>query len=165
MHIILKEVGDNPSPDIQSVFFNSNDHVAHEAAVNHIHTDIESLMWCPSEKNVKNVQYNCVKVNDTTYKLNKTWKKIKKGYLYNSYETLNETLYNIKILSHDEPCASLNSSVSFLRALNREQLMRFNIKLIESICKIKDDDVLNKKDIISIYHNVLQSLDKKNKKN
>lgn len=152
MHIILKKL--NEKIEVLNVFYGDDTIVINNWIKEYINDDIESLKITPLSKDLRTVSYEIVE-NKNEYELVKRFKKINKGYIYNSSERLTESVYTINHLEYDginkfnseqytltdnSKWADINSEINnrVLKQLDKESLYQILNKIQTSI-KVKSN--------------------------
>lgn len=88
------------SDEILNIFYSNDITPIRNWVKEYINEDIESYRYTPNKQNIKNVFYE---LNDgyITLQLLKRYKKVYKGYVYNSSEKLTDLIYSINILEYN----------------------------------------------------------------
>ena len=133
MHIILKQSSrEGENDEILNMFYCSNQTIIRNWIKEFIRNDIINR-----KENDKH-QDLTYEINDaeTNFQLIKLYKKISKGYIYNSSDKLSEIIYKISILEFDD-----NLSVS-TPALNNEKWSDINNEINNRVLKQLDQNSL-----------------------
>lgn len=136
MYIIIKRT--ETCDTILNVFYGQDNAniIIHNWMKDYIKNDIISLQMKPLEKGIKNVSYI---LDDTTkdIKLIQNFKQVHPGYIYNSSEKINKTLYTLVTMEYNKQPQSIQSE---------------NIHLEQSLLFTNINDEINKR--------ILKKLDK-----
>lgn len=99
MYIILKN---NPyeNDEVINLFYCQDSTIVRAWVQEYIKTDIVSLMHCPLVEGVKAMTYE-LNDADKNLQLIKRYKRVNKGYIYNSSDRITEIVYSISILEFD----------------------------------------------------------------
>ena len=99
MYIVLK-TAPSDNDEIVNVFYCEDLTVIRNWVRQYIESDIKSLEYCPVTQGLKNITYE---LNDAgkNIELIKQYKRVSKGYIYNSSERIADVLYSISILEFD----------------------------------------------------------------
>ena len=150
MHIILKKI--NEKDEVLNVFYGNDTTVINNWIKDYINDDIESLKIIPLNKDIRAVLYETIE-NQNKIELIKRFKKVNKGYIYNSSERLTETIYTITTLEYDginkfnceqytlkgnSKWADINGEINnrVLKQLDKESLYQI-LKKIQGSIKLK----------------------------
>jgi hypothetical protein len=118
MYIILRQA---PSEidKILNIFYSSDITPIRNWVKEYINEEIESYKYAPNNSNIKNVFYE-LNDGEFCFQLLKHYKKINKGYVYNSSEKMTDIIYSISILEFDSNhCKHLETS-DMWRNVNQE---------------------------------------------
>lgn len=162
MHIILKQ--SSQSEQILNIFYCPNQTLIRNWIKDWIKNDIESR----KENDKKDVTYE---INDaeTNFQLIKQYKKIYKGYIYNSSEKLSEIVYKISILEFDdnlstqtlknEKWSDINNEINnrVLKRLDKNSLYQI---IIELESKIKTKSTWNRTEYIGLVSETIKNFKK-----
>ena len=99
MYIVLK-TAPSDNDEIVNVFYCEDLTVIRNWVRQYIETDIKSLEFCPVTQGLKNITYE---LNDAckNIELIRKYKRVSKGYIYNSSERIVDVIYSISILEFD----------------------------------------------------------------
>jgi hypothetical protein len=99
MFIIYKQTP-SQADEIIRMFYCNDLTVVRQWVKDYINQDITSYTYSPNEENIKYVTYE---LNDAenNFQLLKKYKRIYKGYVYNSSERITDIVYKISILEFD----------------------------------------------------------------
>jgi hypothetical protein len=100
MFIISKQTP-SESDEIIRVFYCNDLTTIRQWVKNYIEQDILSYNYCPNEENIKYVTYE-LNDGENSFQLLKKYKRVYKGYVYNSSERTTDIIYNISILEFDD---------------------------------------------------------------
>jgi hypothetical protein len=144
MYIILKTTPSD-NDEIVNVFYCQDITIVRNWVRQYIETDIKSLEFCPGTQDLKNITYE-LNDADKNIELIKKYKRVSKGYIYNSSERIVDVIYSISILEFDsDNCVtgliSSNNWENFnteinkrvLRQLDKESLFQVFMKLQQRI--------------------------------
>jgi hypothetical protein len=110
MFVLLKE----ESQEVINVLFGDVSRVR-KWIEGYLQSEIISYSYMPLQKDVRNAKYSFTCNGEDSYKLIKTYKKIHKGYVYNSSDRVQEVLYTIKFLEyHTKDCMSRSENGTLL---------------------------------------------------
>lgn len=152
MHIILKKI--NEKHEVLNVFYGNDNTVINNWIKDYINDDIESLKIIPLNKDIRAVSYETIE-DQNKIELIRQFKKVNKGYIYNSSERLTETIYTITTLEYDginkfnneqytlkdnSKWADINNEINnrVLKQLDKESLYQILNKIQTSI-KVKSN--------------------------
>lgn len=148
MYIVLK-TAPSDNDEIVNVFYCEDLTVIRNWVRQYIETDIKSLEFCPVTQGLRNITYE---LNDAckNIELIRKYKRVSKGYIYNSSERIVDVIYSISILEFDsdkcnDKCVtglvSSNNWENFnteinkrvLRQLDKQSLFQVFMKLQQRI--------------------------------
>lgn len=143
MYIILK-TSPSDNDEIVNMFYCNDLTIIRNWVRQYIEKDIKSLEFCPQTEDLRNITYE-LNDADKNMELIKKYKRISKGYIYNSSERIVDTIYSISILEFDsDKCTGLSSSNQFqninceinrriLRQLDKDSLLHVFMKIQQRI--------------------------------
>jgi predicted DNA binding protein len=111
MYIIIKTV-DNKD-QVLNILYGTDSTPVSAWVLEYLEQQVQSLKLTPISENIKNISYNVKNIDGFNFELIKNYKKVNRGYVYNSSEKLNETLQKIKILQYNETHIESLNSVQF----------------------------------------------------
>jgi preprotein translocase subunit SecD len=100
MFIISKQTP-SESDEIIRVFYCNDITTIRNWVKNYIEQDITSYSYSPNEENTKYVTYE-LNDGENSFQLLKKYKRVYKGYVYNSSERTTEIIYSISILEYND---------------------------------------------------------------
>ena len=169
MHIILKQSSiEGENDEILNMFYCSNQTIIRNWIKEFIRNDIITRKENDKQINDKiNLTYE---INDaeTNFQLIKLYKKISKGYIYNSSEKLSEIIYKISVLEFDE-CSTpalnnekwsdINNEINnrVLKQLDQDSLYQI---IIELESKIRTKSTWNRTEYVSLVSETIQKFKK-----
>lgn len=179
MFIITKKYLDNndipdttTKTDINStihIIFGKNIVDANKWIRDYISIDIDSLKYKPNEKYINKVEYNIVqdktKNNESrVFYLQKTYTKLVKGYIYNSYVTNVENIYSIKLTYvHDNTKNDTQNNNycdqwvrDILTNLDKESLLNVFFNFYNELEK---KNIWTKNEFLNLQKNILEKYD------
>jgi len=167
MHIILKQsstVGENDQ--ILNLFYCLDQTLLRNWIKDWIRKDIENRK---ENETRKDITYE-INDGDKNFQLIKRYKKIHKGYIYNSSEKLSEIVYKISVLEFDdnlsiatpilnEKWSDINNEINnrVLKRLDKNSLYQI---IIELQSKIKTKDTWNRTEYVSLVSETIQNFKK-----
>lgn len=170
MFIISKKIKEPQytTDEIINIIFGYDNKDVEEWILNYINNDITSLKYNPNEKYISNEKYNILeklmenKENLKIYELRKTYNKLVKGYLFNSYESCEELVYTIEIKVYNkniEPNSLLWKNIN--NEINIRLLKKMDKKYLIDIIyninkKLTEKDIWNTDELIILQNNMLQ---------
>jgi hypothetical protein len=144
MYIILQTFPSDID-EVLNVFYCEDITIVRNWVRQYIETEIKSLEFCPGTQGLKNITYE-LNDADKNIELIKKYKRVSKGYIYNSSERIVDVIYSISILEFDSnKCVtgliSSNNWENFnteinkrvLRQLDKESLFQVFMKLQQRI--------------------------------
>jgi hypothetical protein len=146
MYIIVKKFLDGSKDKVLNTFYGDNVTIVKEWIRGYISQEIDSLQMSPTPQNLRNIAYS-IEENDDTFALVKSFKQIHKGYIYNSSERVQQTLYNIDLLEcegkfeeslkKNDLWVNLNDNINnrVLRQMDKDSLYQVFIKIQSGIHK------------------------------
>lgn len=152
--------------DILNVVYGNDISLAYSWITDTLSNEIKSLSLIPPNTDELDINYIVEFDNDSSYTLIKRYKKVKPGYLFNSYSTKNLELYKIKILKFSninlQNCKqsilynNLNNEINnrVLNSLDKESLFQI-FTLVQNIITSKES--WNYTEYNSILSDVLHS--------
>lgn len=174
MHIILKQSSEGEN-EILNMFYCPNQILVRnwvkEWIANDIakRTEIEQNCETKKQTDVKSITYE-INDGDTNFQLIRKYKKLYKGYIYNSSEKLAQVIYKIYILDfdenvsvpafvNDEKWADINNEINnrVLKRLDKNSLYQIIIEL-ESKMKIKSS--WNRTEYVGLVSETIQNFKK-----
>lgn len=172
MFIILKHsnqyspINDN---NILNVFYSKDLTIIRNWIKDYIKQDIESYNYTPIEKDIKSLTYE-LNDGEHNFELLKKYKRINRGYIYNSSEYITDILYSITILKFDSDkniqnmeatnmWKSINNEINnrVLKQLDKDSLLQI-LTVIQD--KIHTKNKWNKTEFISIVSDTLKEFKK-----
>jgi len=164
MYIILRQA---PSEidKILNIFYSSDITPIRNWVKEYINEEIESYKLAPNSSNIKNVFYE-LNDGEFCFQLLKRYKKINKGYVYNSSEKMTDIIYSISILEFDSNhCKHLETSEMWknvnqevnnrvLKQLDKDTLLQI-IKKLEQ--RISTKNIWNKTEFVGLLTETLRS--------
>jgi len=104
MFILLREEAE--SNRVINVLFGDSDRVR-KWIEDYLHSEIRSYAYMPLKRDERNRSYSFTCNGEDSYKLIKSYKKIHRGYVYNTSDRIQEVVCTIKILDYkSEDCVS-----------------------------------------------------------
>lgn len=169
MFIVLKKQSGN-SDEVLNMFYGETETGVAIFIKEYINEDIEKLKLQPNLSTEKYVEYE-IENNKNITNLIKSYKKIHKGYIYNSSERIKETLYTLEVLEYDcnkslptnipsnNLWLNLNDEINnrVLKQLDKESLYQIFVK-IQAAIKTKQD--WNKVEYINLINEVIKNFKK-----
>lgn len=144
MYIILK-TSPSDNDEIINIFYCNDLTIVRNWVRQYIETDIKSLEFCPRTEDLRNITYE-LNDADKNIQLIKKYKRISKGYIYNSCERIVDIIYSISILEFDsDKCVTglscsnqfqnVNNEINrrILRQLDKDSLFKVFMKIQERI--------------------------------
>lgn len=144
MYIILK-TAPSDNDEIVNVFYCNDLTIIRNWVRQYIETDIKSLEFCPQAEDLRNITYE-LNDADKNVQLIKKYKRISKGYIYNSSERIVDIIYSISILEFDSDkcvtelsCSNQSQNINneinrrILRQLDKDSLFKVFMKIQERI--------------------------------
>jgi hypothetical protein len=136
MFVLLRE--DLQGKQVINILFGEDSGRVRKWIEEYLQTEIQSYAFMPLQKDTRNVSYSYICNGQDTYKLIKTFKKIYKGYVYNTSDKIQEVIYTIKFLEYKtKDCMSrtengtllwndINAEINnrVLKQLDRESLFQ-----------------------------------------
>lgn len=100
MYIVIKK--ELESEEVLNIVFGENDYFVNDWIQNYMMDQIVNLKMCPTPEGLKSIDY----IIENNYSLNeckliKKYKKVNKGYVYNTSEKQTKILFTIKYLQYD----------------------------------------------------------------
>jgi len=171
MHIILKQSSkEGENDEILNMFYCSNQTIIRNWIKEFIRNDIITRKENDKQINDKiNLTYE---INDaeTNFQLIKLYKKISKGYIYNSSEKLSEIIYKISILEfenlslstpalNNEKWSDINNEINnrVLKQLDQNSLYQI---IIELESKIRTKSTWNRTEYVGLVSETIQKFKK-----
>ena len=169
MHIILKQSSiEGENDEILNMFYCSNQTIIRNWIKEFIRNDIITRKENDKQINDKiNLTYE---INDaeTNFQLIKLYKKISKGYIYNSSEKLSEIMYKIYILEfnecstpalNNEKWSDINNEINnrVLKQLDQNSLYQI---IIELESKIRTKSTWNRTEYVGLVSETIQKFKK-----
>lgn len=168
MFVVSKKIASQSliTDEIINIIFGYDNTDVEKWVVNYINNDIKSLNYKPNEKYISNIKYIIkseeYNQNLKVYELRKTYNKLIKGYLFNTYESCDDLVYTIEIKVYNK---NLNENNSYLwKNINNEINIRLFKKmdknnLIDIIKNINDElaskEIWNTDELIILQNNIL----------
>lgn len=120
----------------------------------YLESEIKSLTMCPVSKDTRCVSFQIIK-NGHLFQLVKTYKKINRGYIYNSSDMLSEIVLELKVIECDDTV--------FAESLNLTKKTEFWFKFNNDVngSMIKQ---LDRESMYNVFVHVLQLTEQKPKK-
>jgi len=148
MYIIVKKFLDGSKDIILNTFYGDSETIVKEWIRNYLSQEIDSLELSPKPENLRNVSYS-IEENDCLFSLIKSFKQIHKGYIYNSSERVQQTLFTIDLLEYNgnncfgeslkknDLWVNLNDHINnrVLRQMDKDSLYQVFIKIQSGIHK------------------------------
>jgi hypothetical protein len=144
MYIILQTFPSDID-EVLNVFYCEDITIVRNWVRQYIETEIKSLEFCPGTQGLKNITYE-LNDADKNIELIKKYKRVSKGYIYNSSERIVDIIYSISILEFDSnKCVTglissnnwdnFNTEINkrVLRQLDKESLFQVFMKLQQRI--------------------------------
>lgn len=169
MQIILKKDLLSNSEEILNILYGENDNYIENWINTFFNEEIDALKMIPYEKDIipDSLDY-FVEIKDNVYYLIKKWSKSSKGYIYNSYEKLEQALLSIKCLSYNniDPLFNkiqsqpfwngINSEITHrvMKQLDKESLYQLMLKLENGI---KSRDTWTSTELIMLQNEMTKS--------
>jgi len=114
MYIIIKTCDVSHTKDeVLNILYGTDSTPVSTWVLEYLNQQIESLKICPIEKNIKNISYTVKNINGFNFELCKNYKKVNKGYVYNSSEKSTDIIQKIKVLEYNETHHEALHSVQF----------------------------------------------------
>ena len=167
MFIILKKRFD--TDEILNVFYGQDETLVRKWIKNYIEEEIESLNLSPVSEGIKNVTYT-IDDSEKNIKLIKKYKKVNKGYIYNSSEKLDEVMYTIITMEYsgntefyglnaNEPWNNINNEINnrVLKQLDKDSLYQV---LLTLQTKINTKESWNKIEYTNLISETIKSFKK-----
>ncbi len=98
MFIVIRQ--DGREQRVLNVLYGEHDVVVKQWVSQYLLAEMESLLMCPNLPDTKQVSYVIEDVDDVS-RLIKNYKKVNRGYVYNSSEKLSEEVFSVKVLQYD----------------------------------------------------------------
>lgn len=152
MQILIKKDLKSGTETVLNIFYGENNSFIDNWINEYLKQEIDSLNLQPYNKNIKpkSIEYS-IKTSDNEIHLIKKYKTILKGYIYNSSEKIEETLFSFRYLHFDGINTLLentqnqtlwngiNSEISHrvLKQLDKDSLYNINLKF-EAAIKTKE---------------------------
>ncbi len=169
MHIILKQSSiEGENDEILNMFYCSNQTIIRNWIKEFIRNDI--ITRKENEKQINDKINLTYEINDaeTNFQLIKLYKKISKGYIYNSSEKLSEIIYKISILEFDkcstpalnnEKWSDINNEINnrVLKQLDQNSLYQI---IIELESKIRTKSTWNRTEYVGLVSETIQKFKK-----
>lgn len=167
MFIILKQSNQSfsESDEVLNVFYCKDLTVIRNWIKEYINQDIESYKYAPIEEDIKYLTYE-INDGERNFELLKKYKRINRGYIYNSSERITDILYSISILEfNSETNVSNLEATNIWRGVNNEinnrvlkQLEKDTLlQILNSIQdKIHTKNNWNKTEFISLVSDTLR---------
>lgn len=112
MYIILR-CQENCSDEVLNIIYGENQLIATDWIRHCLLSELDSLSLCPALPDTKSVSYQIVEGGQDSFKLVRHFKKIHRGYVYNSSEKLSDTVCIIKYIKFNENnTLTLDSSIT-----------------------------------------------------
>jgi hypothetical protein len=147
MYIVLK-TAPSDNDEIVNVFYCEDITVIRNWVRQYIETDIKSLEYCPVTQGLKNITYE-LNDADKNIELIKKYKRVSKGYIYNSSERIVDVIYSISILEFDS-----NKCVTGLISSNNWE--NFNTEINKRVLR-----QLDKQSLFQVFMKLQQRIDTK----
>jgi hypothetical protein len=132
MYIVLKKTDE--VDEILNILFGENEEEVQTWINTYMSEQIEDLKMCPLEDGIKNLDYvTNANYDRNQFELIKKYKKVHKGYVYNSSEKLTKVLCTIKYIQYDGNC-----NVSFVHkksVLKRDLNNEINSRVMRQLDK------------------------------
>lgn len=106
----------NSADEILNIIYGEDHHVVMVWVEKWLQTEINSLMYCPIEKNIKNISYDIIwSVEDNSrelVQLIKNYELKSPGYIYNQWLSQTQIISQIKVIKYNvnSICLSVNQS-------------------------------------------------------
>jgi nucleoid DNA-binding protein len=171
MHIILRS--DKKEQRVINIIYGDNIYITKAWILEYLNDEKESLSMCP---NLEDIKYSTYKIEEHAYniwKLNKIYKKINKGYIYNTSEKLQEDVFTIQMLEFNENTESqslaniqinntwrdLNNEINnrVLKQLDKESLYQVITKIQE---KVQVKSVWNRNEYTALISETIKDFKK-----
>ena len=152
MQIIIKTDLKTQKEEILNILYGENPSYTNNWINNFFEQEISSLKMTPYEnETIKTDSLDYfVEMEDGVYYLVKKYKRVLKGYLYNSFDKISERLYSVKVMSYEntdkfldeQPCDTLWNGINMeiihrvMKQIDKESLFQLNMKF-ESAIKTK----------------------------
>lgn len=105
MFIVLADYPDTDvnktATQVLNIFYTDDNTVVRQWINEYLFAEMESLLMCPASKDTKNASMKIEELEGNMYCLVKQFKKISRGYVYNSSEKLKETICTVRCLEFD----------------------------------------------------------------
>lgn len=170
MFIIVKHNNHSPSEndEVLNIFYTVDSTCIRDWIKEYINQDIISYSYSPIEEDLKYLTYE-LNDGEQNFQLLKKYKRISRGYIYNSSERITDVLYSISVLEFDseknktttDPLQgshmwkSVNVEINnrILKSLDKDSILRiFNV--IQD--KIHTKNNWNKTEFISVVSDTLR---------
>jgi hypothetical protein len=123
--------------------------------------EIESLIMCPLLPNVFSINYTMEK-DKQLFKLIKNYKKLKEGYIFNSYKNVSEIVFSIKYTYFNENENENENILNKLAKLNRQDKQDNGTFFVQKETCHRIMENLNKEELLQIIINFESALITKN---
>jgi len=150
MFIILKCYSDNTCDDIINIFY-GQDVIPINNWVNEFLLDEVFKSSIESTKYIKDISYHLTMDEQGNHCMNKKYRKINKGYVYNTSEYITDILFKVKILYFDGNNISSDFNISELQQKITEEI---NNRVLNNLDKPSLNQVFEKlQNHINTKHN------------
>lgn len=151
MFIIVKHNNHFPSEidEVLNIFYTTDLISVRNWIKEYINQDIISYSYSPIEQDLKYLTYE-LNDGEHNFQLLKKYKRISRGYIYNSAERITDILYSISILEFDS-----NKTTSSLQ--ESDMWKNVNVEINNRILKNLDKD-----SILTIFNTIQDKIHKKN---
>jgi hypothetical protein len=152
MQIILKTDLKTNNEEIVNILYGENPSYINNWVNNYFEQEICSLKMAPYENEFikKDSLDYFVEIENGMYYLVKKYKRVLKGYLYNSFDKISERLYSVRVMTYEnteqfldeQPCDMLWNGINMeiihrvMKQIDKESLFQLNMKF-ESAIKTK----------------------------
>lgn len=147
MHVILRS--DKKEQQVINLIYGDNIYITKAWVLEYLNNEKESLTMCPNEdKYISHISYKIEEINYNAWELIKLYKRVNKGYIYNTSERLQEHIFTVKIMEFNGNQESkvgdiqvnniwrdLNNEINnrVLKQLDKESLYQVMIKIQEQV--------------------------------
>jgi hypothetical protein len=111
MYIIIKTIENKDQ--VLNILYGTDSTPVSAWVLEYLEQQVQSLKMTPYQENIKYISYSVKNIDGFNFELLKSYKKVNKGYVYNSSEKITEILQKIKILEYNENHVDSLHSVQF----------------------------------------------------
>lgn len=111
MYIIIKTCENKDQ--VLNILYGTDSSPVSAWVLEYLEQQVQSLKMTPSQENIKYVSYSVKNIDGFNFELIKSYKKVNRGYVYNSSEKLTEVVQKIKVLEYNENYVNCLQSVQF----------------------------------------------------